>query len=249
MRRLLASASVALAALATAGGFSPAIAQEPAYTVESDIDMTPRKAGTEERPRGIELAGNLRFTTEPGTERPVITAGRMLLPRGIAYNGHRHPKCSAEAFGRGGASLEHCIDRSTTGAGSTPDFVGMYPFVPRVVFVNGGARRIWAYATFFSPAFVQEPISIGVKRLDGPQWGYELSFQVPANLQVIAGVPITIPHFRFAIGGKRYAPRYLTTDGGCPKRGFMPYKASFSYRYHPDGPTGEVSDRGRLACK
>ena len=125
----------------------------------------------------------------------------------------------------------------------------MYPMAPDVSFVNGGARRIWAYTRFFIPAFVQEPIAIDVKRLDGPRWSYELSFEVPQNMQVIVGVPIPVrPRIGFEIGGKPNVPRYLTTSGGCPKRGFRPYEVSLDYRFYPDGPAGTSVDRGRLAC-
>lgn len=209
--------------------------------------MTPRKAGTKSHPRGVRLDGRLGFSRVQGLGRPVITGGRVLLPRGIAYNGGSHPKCSGATLRSEGS--EACPDGSIVGEGRTPSYADVVDGVtPRVLFVNAGARRIWAYTTLLSPAFLQEPVSIEVESLDPRRGSYALEFKVPDRLQVIAGVPSTMPSFVFRIGGKPYARDYLTSNGGCPKRGFRPYEVSLSYRFHPDGPAGEAVDRGRLAC-
>lgn len=242
MRKLLAVASLTAAAVASAVGPAPVGGQSQEYTVHSELEMLPKQAGTKDRPSGIELHGRLRFSATPGFELPVITAGRVLLPRGIAYNGHRYPKCSGAVIR---ARPKECPRRSVMGMNSRP-FVETT--VPKVVFYNGGAERIWAYTTHFHPAFVQEPLALDLERLQDPRWGYELSFQVPPGLQVILGAPIGIPSFLFRIGGKQHAPLYLTTNGGCPKRGFRPYEVSLDYRFHPDGPAGTSIDRGRLVC-
>lgn len=45
---------------------------------------------------------------------------------------------------------------------------------PRVTFVNGGKRRIWAYTTFYHPALVSQPVAIEIKQLRRRRWAYEL---------------------------------------------------------------------------
>jgi hypothetical protein len=247
MRKLLALPSLVGLALA-AGVGTPSLAQDPGYTFESGLEVTPRKAGTKSDPRGVRLDGRLNFRTVQGTEIPVITSGRVLLPRGIVYNGGSYPECRGATLRDEG--LQSCPDRSTMGQGRSPSFADVVDGVkPRVVFVNGGARRIWAYTTLFSPAFLQEAVSIEVERLNGRRWSYALKFEVPGGLQVIAGVPGVMPRFVFAIGGKPYAPDYLATNAGCPKRGFRPYVINLDYRFHPDGPAGTSVYRGRLACR
>ena len=244
MRKALAVASLMGVALAGVAG-PTAVGQEPGYTFEVRLDVTPRKAGTENSPRGSTLKGRFVVGEPFGQELPVIPAGRVLLPRGITYNGGKYPKCSK-------ATLESkpskCPKRSIMGAGSGSAFGDTVITRPKVVFYNGGANWMYAYTTYFNPAFVQEPVPIEVKRLSGPRWSYELELEVPDNLQVIAGVPITPSDFPISVGGRTYAPDYLATNGGCPTRGFRPYVVSLDYRFHPDGPAGTSVDRGRLAC-
>ncbi|HYI99175.1 MAG TPA: hypothetical protein VEX36_05785 [Thermoleophilaceae bacterium] len=232
-------------ALAGVAG-TPAVGQKPGYTFEVKLDVVPRKAGTENRPRGSTLKGRFVAGQPLGQEPPVITAGRVLLPRGIAYNGDKYPRCSKVTLQN---DADECPKRSIMGAGSGNAYADTVITTPKLVFYNGGANWMYAYTTYFNPAFVQEPVPIQVKRLSGRRWSYEIEFGVPYNLQVIAGVPITPSDVPFSVGGKAYARDYLATNAGCPKRGFRPYVVSLDYRFYPDGATGTSVDRGRLACR
>jgi hypothetical protein len=245
MRKALAVASLMGVALAGVAG-TVAVGQEPGYTFEVELDVTPRKAGTEDSPRGSKLNGRFAVGEPFGHELPVITAGRVLLPRGIAYNGGKYPKCSKATLQ---SKPGECPKRSIMGTGSGEAYADTVITRPKLVLYNGGAHWMYYYTTLFNPAFVQEPVPIEVKRLSGRRWSYELEFKVPYNLQVVAGVPITPTDLPFSVGGKSHAPDYLATNAGCPKRGFRPYLVSLDYRFHPDGPTGTSVDRGRLACK
>lgn len=247
MRKLLALSSLAGFALVVVAG-TPALAQEPGYTFKSKLGMTLGKAGAKGDARGMTLDGRLDFGNVWEVEVPVITAGRVLLPRGIVYNGDSHPKClAATVRGDSGKGVQDCPQRSIMGRGATNVWVEV-PSAARAVFINGGARRIWAYTTYFNPAFVQEPVAIRVERLTGPRWSYALEFEVPHDLQVIAGVPSLPPNFAFTIGGRSYASDYLATNGGCARRRVRHYVVSLDYRFYPDGPAGTSVDRGRLAC-
>lgn len=245
MRKLLALASLMGMALAGLAG-TPASGQEPGYAFEVELDVTPRKAGTEKSPRGSTLKGRLVVGEPIGQKLPVITAGRVLLPRGIAYNGGKYPKCSKATLQ---SKPSNCPKQSIMGKASGEAYADTVITRPKLVFYNGGANWMYSYTTYFNPAFVQEPVPIEVKRLSGPRRSYALEFEVPDNLQVIAGVPISPSEVPFSVGGKSYARDYLATNAGCPKRGFRPYVVSLDYRYHPNGPAGTSVDRGRLACK
>jgi hypothetical protein len=249
MRGLLMSA---LAASMLVAGVVAAIGQEARVTVTSRLGITPKKAGTKVSPTGIALAGHVSLQAPEETGPPLSLRGKMLLPRGVAYNGGLYPKCTAATLRReGGAGLRYCPRRSimgSSGGHAYPTIVLEYSRA-KITFVNGGARLILAHITFYEPAFVQETISIHVKRLRrSRRWAYELSFETPGIMGILAGVPIMLSEVDFNIGGRDHAPRYLETSGGCPKRGFMPYQLSFDYSW-ADGTTGTGVDRGRIACR
>jgi hypothetical protein len=185
MQRVLGLA--VLASTLVVGGSAPAGGQQPALTVKSELKMTPKEAGTRKDPQGVAISGRLRVALPGAVEGPTVLSGRMLVPRGIAFNGHRYPSCSLVTLRKEGTGMGVCPKRSIMGRSrnSIVDFGG-----PNVVFVNGGSRWLYAYVTLYNPAFVQEPVPIRIKRLRGPKWGYELSFEVPDIIQIVAGVPI-----------------------------------------------------------
>jgi len=135
--------------------------------------------------------------------------------------------------------------------GSANDYAIVDPPTPapRLTLVNGGHRRIWAYAVLYHPTLVKETVPIRVKALESRQWSYELSFTTPRSLRVVAGVPISAPNrVSFKLGGKRYAKRYLTSNRRCPERGFRRYEGSFSYMRN-DFSQGSTGFTGRIACR
>jgi hypothetical protein len=237
------TAAVALAVTAA----TPSSGQEPGMTMTSELRMIPKKAGTKAHPRGVRIFGSLGFAGHEDDTRPVIAGGRVLLPRGIVYNGGRYPRCRKRTLRREGRA--GCPERSIVGAnrGARADVSPVYP-EPDITFVNGGARLIWAYVVYYHPTLIKEPVPIHVRKLRTRRWGYELSFTWPRILQLAVGVPIKAPAaIRLDIGGRKNAPRYLETHGGCPPKGFLPYSASFDFLF-PDGTRSTSGDRGRLAC-
>jgi hypothetical protein len=238
------AAAVTLVALLAA----QAVGQE-ADSFGLDIEMAPKKGGTVKKPRPIKLSGELRFPRlDSGIAGPVMTGGRIVLPHGLVLAGGNHRACSRATI-EGDGGYRSCPKRSIVGGGATTGIADTVGVRPKMVFINGGPRRIWAHTTLYFPAFVQELVAIDVKRPRRPRDGYVLSFTVPKTLREVAGVRITpTDPTAFYLGGKAYAKNYLTTTRRCPKRGYLIYTMTIDY-LDPDDVSHEATDRGRIGCK
>jgi hypothetical protein len=223
----------------------PAAAQAPEPDLSSKLRIRPEKAGSKHTPQGVRASGRFEVTSESGP-LPVLIRGHVLVPRGIAFNGQDYASCSKRTLvdrGPRGCPRGSIVGQASSGF---DEDLGTHP---SVVFVNGGPHRIWAYTTLYRPALVKEPVGIAVKRLESRRWAYELSFVVPSELRVVAGVPLSVPaSLSFSIGGKAYAQRYFAVDRPCPRRGYRPYRIRFTLLDGDDTRT-DVEDRGRIACQ
>ncbi|HEX2160510.1 MAG TPA: hypothetical protein VHF88_01665 [Thermoleophilaceae bacterium] len=242
--RKLAVLPVALAAAAVAA--APAAAQVPVTEFKSSAKITPKKAGTKKNPQGVKLSGSLEFRTiTQGVEPPIITGGQVLIPKGGLYNGGKYRTCSKRTMARDD-SVQNCPKQSIMGKGSGVAFADTVDAKPDVVFVNGGAKTLWAFTTLYNPALVQEPIAIKIQKRSG-KWAYRATFQVPKVLQVVAGVPVTLRSFKYNIGGKKYAKEFFATTS-CPKNNKYPYEAKAFYLYN-DNTTSSSTFKSTVACR
>jgi hypothetical protein len=252
---LILPLAVATASLAAA----PAAAQIPETTFESQAKISPAKAGTPKKPRGIQLAGKMRFKTiTQGIEPPIVTGGDIMIAKGTQWNGGKYRRCSG-ALMRRTQGTDRCPKGSIVGGGSGVAFADQVDAAPDVVFVNGGKSTLWAFTTLYNPAIVQEPIQLKIKKQRG-KWAYKASFRVPKVLQIIGGVPVTLRSFNYKIGGKfrlpgerkvtnasRYAPRLLATTS-CPKSGKYPAQATAHYLYNT-GQQGQSTFKSTVRCR
>lgn len=223
----------------------PAAAQAPELGLSSTIRIRPEKEGSKDSPQGVRVSGRIGVSSNSGS-LPVLIRGRVLLPRGIAFNGRDYASCTKRTLVDRGPM--GCPRRSIVGR-TNPSFVDDLGTKPVIAFVNGGAHRIWAYTTLYRPALVKEPVGIAVERLESRRWAYELSFVVPPKLRVVAGIPVPVPtSLSFSLGGMTYAQRYFAVDRPCPKRGYRPYRIRFTLLDQDDTRT-DVEDRGRIACR
>jgi hypothetical protein len=174
----------------------PAVAQAP-IEIEVDAVVKPNKAGTKRNPQGVRLTVHARLVSPLGEERPIMTGGTVLFPRGAVWNGAKYPKCSQSTLERRG--LQGCPKRSVFGRGHAKAFADTVVTRPRITIVNGGARRVYFYTVMNNPARVAAPVVGRLKRRKAP-WAIQLDYAVPRALQVVAGVPITVTEVHLTAG-------------------------------------------------
>ncbi|MGH2804722.1 MAG: hypothetical protein ACRDL4_17005, partial [Thermoleophilaceae bacterium] len=61
---------------------APSVAQTPATEITVKTKVSPNKAGTKKKPRGVTLSGTVTWDSEEGFEPPIITGARVLFPKG-----------------------------------------------------------------------------------------------------------------------------------------------------------------------
>jgi hypothetical protein len=243
MRRfpgLLAAAVVAGAVAA-----APAMAQDmPDTDFSLNVNVKPKNAGTKKNPQGITLSGNGKWNTEAGFDPPIITGADILIGKGGQYNGGKYAKCTKKILDREGP--KGCPKKSIMGKATGVARADTVNTKPDVVFVNGGAKKMFFYTTLYHPTLVQEPIEAKITKMTG-KWRYRTRLTVPENLQVVAGVPIQLISFKFKVGGKPYAKEYFATTS-CPKGGWK-YQVTTFYLYDLLGQTSEDTYAGSESCK
>jgi len=246
MRKLaMLPAAIAVAAVVAAPAASADMADDVEMKFTSKASISPKKAGTKKNPRGVRLKGDLKVETiTQGVEKPIVTGGEVLIPKGGLWNGGKYAKCAGAKMDKA-KTADVCPKKSIMGAGKGVAWADNVNAAPTVEFVNGGANRLWAFTTLYRPALVQKSIAINIKKTKG-KWAYRTSFKVPQVLQVVAGVPVTLASFNFNIGGKPYAKDLLATTS-CPKSKKHAYQATAFYKFADDS-TRAQSWTGSVAC-
>jgi hypothetical protein len=231
MRRSIALV-VALLALAAA----EALAQGPPITVRVFPRVTPNTAGTPAHPRGVHLAVKIDIGIPENYEPPLVQTVDVWFPKGGVYNGGRYPTCSKrtlDAFGPGS-----CAPGAIMGYGSGVARADTTFSYPQITVVNGGQHEVYFYTVLNNPARVQEPVPGAITKLTGG-WAYRLHVVIPANLQVVAGVPLVLQSLKFAVGrGEWLATTY------CPPARKWAYHAVVGF---DNGQT--IVNNGSVACR
>ena len=226
-----------------------AMAQDEAQDLpDTDLSAvaraTPSKAGTKANPQGAAIDVSAKIVTEPDFDPPIVTGVDILVGQGLSWNGDDYVQCAKRVLDRKGP--KGCPPKSIMGRGIATAKADTVNTAIDIVLVNGGSKRVLAYATLENPARVQE--TVVVKDSDPPgSWGHRESFRVPKSLQVVAGIPIQVTGLKLKVGGKSYAKGYITTTS-CPKGGWK-YKATVHYLFDLTGQTTEDTITGSIPCR
>jgi hypothetical protein len=237
----LLTAAVAVGAVAAV----PAMAQDlPDTRIVSTAKATPNKAGTPKDPQGTSITASGKLIVEPGFDPPVVTGIEILVGKGLIWNGGKYTKCSKRALDRRGP--KGCPRTSIMGSATATGMADTVPARLKLVFVNGGTDRTYAYATLNNPARVKETLVVTSRKLNSSKWDHREAVRVPETLQVVAGVPVRLTSIKFTIGGKPYAKEYIASTS-CPKGGWK-YQVTAHYLYDLLGRTDDEVSTGSIAC-
>jgi hypothetical protein len=233
---------VNLVAVVVAGAVvSGAAAQDlPDTTIWSKVRATKVKGGDS---RGIAISAKSKITTEPGVEPPIITGVDIWIGKGLVWAGGNYATCSKRMLDRKGPS--GCPKRSIMGSATATAWADTVVTHPDVVLVNGGQKRVFAYTTLYRPSLVKETIVVRETKASGP-WAHKESFRVPENLQIVAGVPIRVTALSLKVGGKPYAPEFISSKF-CPAGGWR-YKATAHLLYDLLAVTDQETVTGTIPC-
>jgi hypothetical protein len=230
---------VALGAMLAAGVLAAvALGQEGgSIQMAVKVKVTPSKAGTPSRPRGIKIEARGTIDTPADTAALVARSFDVWLPKGWVYNGAKHPACTLATLDAGGPAA--CPPESIMGAPAGHADVDDLNPPPRVTVVNGGPTKMYFYVVFQNPARVQAAIPGTITKLSSSRWSYRLHADNPGSLQIVAGIPITPNSFRATFGRRDWI---ATTS--CPRDN------RWRYRLRMTLTSGQVFDTdGSVPCR
>jgi hypothetical protein len=203
-RRGLAGIALAIAALF---GLS-SVAQASTTVAKLDLKLSPSKAGTKKKPKGVKLNFHLTLGTDDGTSPPTTKETVVSFGKGIRFNASKFPSCTLDTLNSKGPSA--CPKGSKVGTGSATALVGGSPGEPapstteslKVTAFNGPKGKTYLlYLDGDSPAVIKQAIqgTLGVATGD---YGYKLDVSIPANLQQpVPGLFAPLVDFKVNTGG------------------------------------------------
>jgi hypothetical protein len=225
----------------------PALAAQglPDTTIVSHAVATPSRAGTRQHPIGVSITASAKLTTAPDVEAPIVTGIDILVGKGLNWNNGGFTTCARATLARSGPS--GCPKQSLMGSAFATGRADTVPARLDLTFFNGGPHLVYVYAVLDNPARVRDTLTLHTRKLTGPgPWGESETVSVPRNLQVVAGVPVTMDRIRFTVGGKSYAKKYIYSTA-CPRGGWR-YRVDLHYAYESTGQTSGDTTSGAIAC-
>lgn len=235
LSRLVPALVAVMVAIAVA---AVAIAQEPPpITLRTVTKVTPNKAGTPKKPRGVKIGVTAYIDMPADYDPPLVESVDVWFPKGGLYNGAKHPRCSESTLNRHGPSK--CPRGSIMGRGRATARADDVPTFPQITVVNGGSKRVYFYTVMTNPARVQTPVVGKITKLRSSRWSYRLHATIPRKLQIVAGVPIHLQKLQVSAG----KGDWLATTS-CPPSKRWPYHAEVTFN------TGQVIKHdGSVACR
>jgi hypothetical protein len=225
---LAASVAVAAPVLAQSSGSNPSNT-----VLTTKVSVSPSKAGTKSKPKGVKLTFKVKWDTSPDVDKPVVQTADVLFPKGSLYNGAKYAKCAQSVMERG--SVSECPAKSIMGTGTGTAYADTVLTSPKITVVNGGGNKVFLFTVLTNPARVAKPVPGTITKQSG-KWAYKLHLTVPQSLQIVAGVPIALRDISITAGGKSYAKDWLATTS-CTG-GKYPFQLTTGFATNDTGTTG-----------
>lgn len=229
MRRIALCALVALLTTASTSG----AAAPTAVTVDAHITPVIRAFTTHTTPS--KLTVNLKFATTDGSQyTAALTQAVLNFSYGAHLNGALFPSCAAITIQSHKACPKGSQIGTGTGLGSLAD--AQEP-VTLTLFNGPKGKSITFEIKGQSPAVFDVIFDAPLKTFSGGLYNYGLTVPVPAVLQRIAGVDVSLDHLDVTVGATRmvkgHKRGYIETLI-CPPGALVPLGATFSFLEAPD---------------
>jgi hypothetical protein len=188
----------------------------------------------------------LRFVidiTHPAGSRYQLQRVIVKFPNGVgAPHGELFPTCSAATLVRAHGRLSACPPGSKVGSGratGTAVDIGVTSSGNLTLFNGPRGRSIVFNVSIITPALINDSFDAPLKKTSG-KYGYNLTNNIPTDLQNILDGPIIIRHIEVTSGITkvvRGVRRGFIEAFKCPRNGKAPVHADF---FFSDGATSSA---------
>jgi hypothetical protein len=234
------------------------------YTVKLSPAHPKPKAG---KPANIGYEGILDVKTTDGTQPDTGAKTTLYFPKQLINNAKKFPSCKPSEID-GKDSIPSKCKKAIVGSG-TAQSEAPTPGQPpnpalaeslKVTAMNGDkGKTLMLILNAASPVQILNRVIPGKLGPGGGQFGYTVTFTVPADLQNIAGAQIALAHFDVKISAKKTAKvgkkkvSYLQLKA-CPSSGKLPTKTFIDFDNSAGASTGtppagaDVTATGTMSC-
>jgi hypothetical protein len=198
--------------------------------------ITPVIRGLPKTPQPAALSLSLGFTGDNGANASVLQRAVIQFPYGSQLNGKLFPSCTAQALADHGKSA--CPKGSRIGGGTAVGAAGDIRENILVTLYNGkGGKSIVFYLQGDNPVVLNVPWESPLQPFTGGMWNFKLTVDVPAVLQRIVGLDVSIEDFSVKVDATRRIKGrkrgYIETLI-CPPGALVPLRGIFSFLEAPD---------------
>lgn len=217
---------------------------QAATTQSITASVSPSKAGTKKKPRGVKLAIRLSATTTGGLP-PATSKAEVFLPKELKLNGSKFASCTAAILNNSNQGPSKCPKGSKVGSGSARAIVVGQQVPIKVTAFNGPkGRSLLLYLQASGIANIEQALEGKLSRSGG---GNKLTVPIPAALQQpLPGVFAPLVDFSTSLrastkvkkkGAKKKVKVNFLELNGCPSSKKLPFKSINTYAAGSTGAT------------
>jgi hypothetical protein len=188
------------------------------------VSLKSNRAGSKEKPRSVSRVTVVTTTTPVAGEPPFATRRAVIhFDKNLVFGNSKFAKCAQSVVQ---ANPSNCPSGSKVGSGSAtaqPSTGGQV--FPKIAAYNGPGGKIFLLVT--EPTFSVKSVLVGTLKTDTGKYGRKLDVAIPANLQNIGGIVVTLTKFTTSVGGTAKGTPYVALKG-C-SGGKLSFKGDFFY--------------------
>src|SRR3954462_1368118 len=188
------------------------------------VKTTTSRAGTKSKPRSVGRITVVTATTPAATDAPFATRRAVIhFDKNLVFGNSKFASCRQSVVQ---SIPSNCPSGSRIGSGSAvaPLSTGS-PVPPTIRAFNGPRGKLYLLVT--EPTFNVNAVLDGTLKTDTGKYGRKLDVAIPANLQNVAGIIITLTQFTTRVGGTAKGTPYVGLKG-CTG-GKLSFKGDFFF--------------------
>jgi hypothetical protein len=188
------------------------------------VSLKSSRAGSKEKPRGVSRLTVVTTTTPVAGEPPFATRRAVIhFDKNLVFGNSKFATCAQSVVQ---ANPSNCRSASKVGSGSAtaqPSTGGQV--FPKIAAYNGPGGKIFLLVTELT--FNVKSVLVGTLKTDTGKYGRKLDVAIPANLQNVGGIVVTLTKFTTSVGGTAKGTPYVGLKG-C-SGGKLSFKGDFFY--------------------